>query len=54
MVPITKLMKKTEQFLWTSKCQVTWERIKQKYVEAPIWYLLIGMLSFMYIQMHLY
>ncbi len=36
MAPITKLMKKTKQFMWTLECQVTWELIKQKYVETPI------------------
>jgi hypothetical protein len=33
---ITKLMRKTKQFLWTLECHATWELIKQKYVEAPI------------------
>jgi len=36
MTPIIKLMKKLKQFLWISECQVAWELIKQKYVEAPI------------------
>ncbi len=36
MASITKLMRKTKQFLWTLECQVTWQLIKQKYVGAPI------------------
>lgn len=36
MAPITKLMRKTKPFLWTIKCQHTWELIKQKYVKSPI------------------
>jgi len=36
MAPITKLMKKTKQFMWTLECWAPWELIKQKYVEAPI------------------
>jgi predicted ferric reductase len=34
MAPITKLMRKIKQFLWISKCQATWELIKQKYVDT--------------------
>ncbi len=33
MASIIKLMRKIKQFLWTSKCQTSWELIKQKYVE---------------------
>ncbi len=29
-------MRKTKQVFWTSKCQATWELIKQKYVKTPI------------------
>jgi hypothetical protein len=36
MAPITKLIKKTENFLWTKECEKAWELIKQKYIEASI------------------
>ncbi len=36
IVLITKLMKKTKPFIWTTKCQKTWDQIKQKYTEATI------------------
>jgi hypothetical protein len=36
MAPITKLMRKTEPFIWTIKCQEAWDWIKHKYIEAPI------------------
>jgi hypothetical protein len=36
MAPITKLMRRMEPFIWTTKCQETWDQIKQKYMEAPI------------------
>jgi hypothetical protein len=36
MAPITKLFKKTEMFEWTAKCQITWEDIKNQYIQAPI------------------
>jgi hypothetical protein len=36
MAPITKLMRKTEPFIWTTKCQEAWDQIKKKYMEAPI------------------
>jgi hypothetical protein len=36
MAPITKLTKKTKNFLWTKECQKAWELIKQKYIETPI------------------
>ncbi len=36
MAPITKLTKKTQSFLWTTKCQKAWELIKHKYIEASI------------------
>jgi hypothetical protein len=34
MVLITKLMKKTKPFIWTTKFQEAWDQIKQKYMEA--------------------
>jgi hypothetical protein len=27
---------KTKSFIWTTKCQESWDQIKQKYMEAPI------------------
>jgi hypothetical protein len=36
MASIIELMRNIEQFLWTLECQITWDLIKQKYVEAPI------------------
>ncbi len=36
MAPITKLLKKTKVFKWTTKCQITWEDIKNRYIQAPI------------------
>jgi hypothetical protein len=36
MAPITKLMQKLEEFIWTQKCQEAWETIKHKYMEVPI------------------
>ncbi len=36
MAPITKLMKKAKPFIWTTKCQETWDQIKKKYTEALI------------------
>jgi hypothetical protein len=36
MAPITKLMQKLEEFIWTQECQKTWEMIKHKYMEVPI------------------
>ncbi len=36
MAPITKLLRKIETFEWISNCQVTWEAIKQRYIDAPI------------------
>jgi hypothetical protein len=36
MASIIKLTRKIKQFLWTSKCQTSWELIKQKYVETHI------------------
>ncbi len=36
MAPLTKLMKKIEPFIWTTKCQEAQDQIKQKYIEAPI------------------
>jgi hypothetical protein len=34
--PITKLLKKSEVFEWTTKCQNAWEEIKIWYVQAFI------------------
>ncbi len=36
MAPITKLTRKIRTFLWTKECQMAWELIKQKYIEASI------------------
>jgi len=36
MALITKLMKKIEAFIWTTKYQKAWDQIKQKYMETPI------------------
>jgi hypothetical protein len=36
MAPITKLFKKIEMFKWTIECQTTWEDIKNRYIQAPI------------------
>ncbi len=36
MAPITKIMQKLKEFIWTQECQDAWEIIKQKYVEALI------------------
>jgi hypothetical protein len=36
MAPITKLMRKSEEFIWTQKCQDTLETINWKYVEVLI------------------
>jgi len=35
MALITKPMRKIEPFIWTTKCQEAWDRIKQKYMEPP-------------------
>ncbi len=35
MAPITKLTKKTKNFIQTKECQKDWELIKQKYIETP-------------------
>jgi hypothetical protein len=40
--PITKFLRKTKVFAWTTKCQDAWEAIKQKYLDtliliAPKW-----------------
>jgi hypothetical protein len=34
MAPITKVTKKTKNFLWIEKCQKAWEFIKHKYIET--------------------
>jgi len=36
MALITKLLRKVEVFEWTTKCQTTWEDIKNRYIQAPI------------------
>jgi hypothetical protein len=36
MALITKLLKKAEMFEWTIKCQITWENIKNWYIQALI------------------
>jgi hypothetical protein len=36
MALITKLLKKAEMFKWISECQTTWEDIKNRYIQAPI------------------
>jgi hypothetical protein len=36
MSPITKLLKKSKVFEWTTKCQIAWEEIKNWYVQPPI------------------
>jgi primosomal protein N' len=35
-VPITKLLRETKAFEWTTKCQQAWEEIKQRYMDALI------------------
>ncbi len=36
MSPITKLLKKSKVFEWTTECQNVWEEINNWYVQAPI------------------
>jgi len=36
MALITKLLKKVKMFEWIAKCQVAWEDIKNRYIQAPI------------------
>jgi hypothetical protein len=41
MAPITKLLKKAKMFEWTTECwitecQIIWEDIKNKYIQAPL------------------
>jgi hypothetical protein len=36
MAPITKLLRKVKVFEWTTKCQTTWEDIKNRYIQSPI------------------
>jgi hypothetical protein len=36
MSPITKLLKKIEDFEWIEKCQSVLEEIKNWYIQAPI------------------
>jgi hypothetical protein len=36
MALITKLLRKVEVFEWTTKCQTTWEDIKNQYIQTPI------------------
>jgi hypothetical protein len=34
--PITRLMRKTQEFDWTNTCEATWTEIKLRYQNAPI------------------
>jgi hypothetical protein len=36
MAPFIKLLKKIEVFEWTVECQIAWEDIKNRYIQAPI------------------
>ena len=36
MEPITRLMRKTEEFDWTDRCEGAWVEIKDRYTNAPI------------------
>jgi hypothetical protein len=36
MEPITRLMRKTEEFDWTDTCEVAWTKIKLQYKNASI------------------
>jgi hypothetical protein len=36
IAPITKLLIKTEMFKWIYECQIAWEDIKKKYIQASI------------------
>jgi hypothetical protein len=36
MAPITKLLRKVEAFHWMLECQVTWDTIKRRYMDAMI------------------
>jgi len=36
MSSITGLVKKFKVFEWIKECQITWEEIKNQYVQAPI------------------
>jgi hypothetical protein len=36
MAPITKLLRKVEAFDWMLECQVTWDTIKRRYMDAMI------------------
>lgn len=36
MVPITKLMRQSKDFIWTRDCQVAFEDIKSRYINAPL------------------
>jgi len=36
MEPITKLLRKSEEFVWTERCESAWQQIKQQYTMAPI------------------
>jgi len=37
MAPIIKLLRKAKVFEWTIECQITWEDIKNRYIQAPIY-----------------
>jgi hypothetical protein len=36
MALITKLLKKTKMFKWIVECQIAWEDIKNRCIQAPI------------------
>ena len=36
MEPITRLMRKSEEFVWTDLCEQAWKKIKEQYQNAPI------------------
>ena len=36
MEPITRLMRKTEEFIWSDQCEQAWKKIKEQYQNAPI------------------
>jgi hypothetical protein len=35
MEPITRLMRKIEEFNWTEQCEAAWQDIKKRYQNAP-------------------
>jgi hypothetical protein len=50
---ITNLLKKFEVYKWTIEYQITWEEIKNWYIQAPIFISPHWARSFMFTQMHL-